>query len=278
MVTTSWINEEGETLKEVSPLGYMLLRESPAEAKKLDKLGPAVDIIALTAIPSDPVPDSGNATMLKVRLRNVSLEGYQLDGDRQAQTGDVVEIRTEKAPSSYRLPSSGRDLAEFLRPTPLIQSDDPLIRKQAGRVFEGEKDAVSAAKKLNDWVYATVRKQPVVSIPSAVEVLKQKVGDCNEHTALYTALARSAGIPTRMAAGIVYMENGFYYHAWPEVWLGAWIAVDPTLNQFPADATHIRFVTGSLDRQTEIMRLVGKLRVDVLEYKHSADLGLRNAE
>jgi hypothetical protein len=54
--------------------------------------------------------------------------------------------------------------------------------------------------------------------------------------------------------------------------------VDPTLNQFPADATHIRFVTGSLDRQTEIMRLVGKLRVDVLEYKHSAELGLRNAE
>jgi transglutaminase-like putative cysteine protease len=63
------------------------------------------------------------------------------------------------------------------------------------------------------------------------------------------------------------MENGFYYHAWPEVWIGSWIAVDPTLNQFPADATHIRFVTGGLDRQTEILRLVGKLKVEVLEYK-----------
>jgi hypothetical protein len=43
--------------------------------------------------------------------------------------------------------------------------------------------------------------------------------------------------------------------------------VDPTLNQFPADATHIRFMTGNLDRQAEILRLVGKLKVEVLEYK-----------
>jgi transglutaminase-like putative cysteine protease len=100
-----------------------------------------------------------------------------------------------------------------------------------------------------------------------VEVLKQKVGDCNEHTVLYTALARAAGVPTRMAAGIVYLKNGFYYHAWPEVWLGDWVAVDPTFNQFPADATHIRFVTGELSRQVEIMRLVGKLKVEVIEHR-----------
>jgi transglutaminase-like putative cysteine protease len=115
-------------------------------------------------------------------------------------------------------------------------------------------------------VYGAIRK-PVVSIPSALEVLKQREGDCNEHTALYTALARAAGIPTRMAAGIVYLEKGFYYHAWPEVWLGRWTAVDPTFNQFPADATHIRFIAGGLDRQSEILRLVGKLKVEVLEYQ-----------
>ena len=87
------------------------------------------------------------------------------------------------------------------------------------------------------------------------------------HDCIRRALARAAGIPTRMAAGIVYMESGFYYHAWPEVWLGTWTAIDPTFSQFPADATHIRFVTGNLDRQAEIFRLVGKLKVEVLEYK-----------
>ncbi len=48
---------------------------------------------------------------------------------------------------------------------------------------------------------------------------------------------------------------------------GEWTAVDPTFNQFPADSTHVRFVTGNLDRQSEILKLVGKLKVDVLEYK-----------
>jgi transglutaminase-like putative cysteine protease len=120
---------------------------------------------------------------------------------------------------------------------------------------------------LNEWVYTTLEKKPVVSIPSALEILEQRAGDCNEHTTLFTALARAVGIPTRMAGGIVYMDDGFYYHAWPEVWLGQWTAIDPTFNQFPADATHIRFVIGNLDQQTEIMRLVGKLKVDVLEYQ-----------
>jgi hypothetical protein len=278
MVTTSWINEEGETIKEVSPLGYMILRESAVEAKKLDKLGPAVDIIALTMIPSDPVPDSDRTTYLRARLANVPLRGFQLDGDRQTLKDETLEIRAEKPRAPYRLPSSDGNLMEFLRPSPFVQSDDPAIKNQAARILAGESDAAAAAKKLNDWVYTAIRKQPVVSIPSAVEVLKQKVGDCNEHTALYAALARSVGLPTRMAAGIVYMENGFYYHAWPEVWLGAWIAVDPTLDQFPADATHIRFTTGNLDRQMELMQLVGKLRVEVLEYKYNAEFGLRNAE
>jgi transglutaminase-like putative cysteine protease len=154
-----------------------------------------------------------------------------------------------------------------MQATMLVQSDDRNIREQAAKIIGKEKDAREAAKKLNAWVYEAISKQPVVSIPSAVEVLKQKIGDCNEHTTLYTALARATGIPARMAAGIIYMKNGFYYHAWPEVWLGEWTAIDPTFNQFPADATHIRFVTGDLAKQAEILKLVGKLKVDVLEYK-----------
>jgi len=55
METTSWITQDGETIKEESPLGYILLQESPVEAKKLDKAGPVVDIISLTRIPSDAI-------------------------------------------------------------------------------------------------------------------------------------------------------------------------------------------------------------------------------
>ena len=267
METVSWMTQDGETLKEESALGFVLLKESMAEAQKRDKSGPAVDIIEMTMIPSDPIKESEHTTFLRARLVGVPLEGFQLSGDRQTIAGNVIEIRGGESPATYRLPVTKKELNEQLRPNALVQSDDKKIIAQAAKILSGEKDAHTAAKKLNDWVYTALRKTAVVSIPSALEVLNRREGDCNEHTTLYTALARAVGIPTRMAAGIVYMENGFYYHAWPEVWLDGWVPIDPTFNQFPADATHIRFVTGNLDQQSDIIKLVGKLRVEVLEYK-----------
>jgi hypothetical protein len=43
-----------------------------------------------------------------------------------------------------------------------------------------------------------------------------------------------------------------------------WLPVDPTLNQFPADATHLRLVRGGLDRQAAILPLIGRLKMTVL--------------
>jgi hypothetical protein len=48
------------------------------------------------------------------------------------------------------------------------------------------------------------------------------------------------------------------------VWLGEWVAVDPTFGQFPADAAHLRLTVGGLARQLELVRLVGQLDVDVV--------------
>jgi hypothetical protein len=45
----------------------------------------------------------------------------------------------------------------------------------------------------------------------------------------------------------------------------AWLAVDPTLNQYPADATHLRIVRGGLDRQTAVLPLIGKVKLTVLD-------------
>ena len=267
MEAFSWITQEGETLKEESPLGYSLLKETRVEALKRDKRGPAVDIISMVKIPSSDIANSGDVKMMRARLSGAPFNGFELEGGRQSWKDGVLEVRSVAGAGPYAIPYDGKDHAADLEATMLVQSDDRAIRAQSARIVGKEQDAREAAKKLNAWVYETIDKQAVVSIPSAVEVLQQKVGDCNEHTTLYTALARAAGIPTRMAAGIVYMKNGFYYHAWPEVWLGEWTAIDPTFGQFPADATHIRFVTGDLAKQSEILKLVGKLKVEVLEYK-----------
>src|SRR6185503_19456667 len=75
----------------------------------------------------------------------------------------------------------------------------------------------------------------------------------------------------------VYVHGAFYYHAWPEVYLdagpsrsgppatGFWLPVDPTLNQFPADATHLRLARGGLDKQAAILPMIGRLKMTVLD-------------
>ena len=106
---------------------------------------------------------------------------------------------------------------------------------------------------------------------SALEVLRTKVGDCNEHTALFVALARSLGIPARINVGLAYVRGAFYYHAWPEVYIdegkgrGLWLPVDPTFNQFPSDATHVRLARGGLDKQAAILPMFGKTTMYVTQ-------------
>ena len=67
----------------------------------------------------------------------------------------------------------------------------------------GVAGARARAEQLTRYVNGLLEKKPTVSLPSAREVLRTKVGDCNEHTALYVAMARAAGIPARVAVGLV---------------------------------------------------------------------------
>ena len=60
--------------------------------------------------------------------------------------------------------------------------------------------------------------------------------------------------------------RGFYYHAWPEVKFGEqWLPIEPTFGQVPADATHIKVANGELDKQIEIMGLLGKISLEVVK-------------
>ncbi len=127
------------------------------------------------------------------------------------------------------------------------------------------------AEALTRFVNSTVQKKPTVSLPSAREVLRTRIGDCNEHTALFVAMSRAVGIPARIAVGLAFVRGAFYYHAWPEIYIdegaarGFWLPVDPTFNQFPADATHFRLARGGLDKQAAIIPLIGRVKMTMVD-------------
>lgn len=269
LAVKSWIDQNGQTWKEESSVGLVLVRESQTEARYQNwNPGKMADLLTLTAVPSDrEIPNPRSLSFLRVKLRTSGLSGLKIEGDRQTRSGNEVTIQREKFPpypSPNPLPEGERKQA--LSPTPFIQSDHPEIRRLALAIVGGAKDPSEKVKRLTAWVYREVRKKPVVSVPSALDVLQQRVGDCNEHAVLFLALARALGIPARQQAGIIYQEGRFFFHAWAQVYLGGWVSVDPILNQAPADAAHIRLVQGDLDRQADLVRVIGRLKVEVKEF------------
>ena len=136
--------------------------------------------------------------------------------------------------------------------------------RQAIAIVRHEREPVAVVGLLTRWVSDSIAKTATFTMPDAVQVLAARRGDSNEHTQLFTALARSLDIPTRIVSGLEYAGGRFYYHSWPEVFLDDWVAVDPTFGQFPADAAHIRLAIGGLERQAELLRLIATLHIEVL--------------
>src|SRR3989338_55656 len=265
----SWVDGKGRTLKEETPTGLSLVREGPEAAKILTETKSiSLDLIQQTAVPLEsPIVDSDKKQFLKLKLSGFDPSQFPLDGGRQRLSGDILEIRREDLTQlrSYTIPLQEPRFASYVQPTPFLQSDHPQIRGLVQRVLGGEVDALKAVTKIQKWLYQRLTKEPTVSIPNALEVLQTKKGDCNEHTVLFNAMARAVGIPAKTVVGVVYLRGAFYYHAWSEVWLCQWVSVDSVLNQFPADVTHTKFLEGEIDRQIDIIQLIGKLKIKVLE-------------
>jgi hypothetical protein len=66
--------------------------------------------------------------------------------------------------------------------------------------------------------------------------------------------------------GLVYSSQfkGFVYHAWTEVYVGEWRALDPTFGQEIVDATHIKLAEGGYEGSVKLMEFIGKVKIDIL--------------
>ena len=274
ITTTSWITDTGEIVREESPMGLISILETQEQAMALsvsnrmreDMLEGAAIVPRMS--PRQRIVEPRDVKKLRLRLTGVDLAGHDLGGSNQRRDGDVIEITDPRDLAPGPAPV---DLERYLQAEPFIESDAPEIKAAAEKMVAGAIGARAQAERLTREVNTLVEKKPTVSLPSALEVLRTRVGDCNEHTVLFVALARSLGIPARINVGLVYVRGAFYYHAWPEVWLaekngdGVWLPVDPTFDQFPSDATHLRLARGGLAQQAAILPMIGKARMDVTE-------------
>jgi hypothetical protein len=263
----AWIDENGEVLRESGILGIRMDRTSRADALFGLPVESSDDLTRVVAVPSNRTLERPEAIRrLTVRITGIDLDPADVGGGRQSLSGNVLTIRKESLDHGDGDGDRGGDeLAVFLAPSPFIQSDHPKIRERAAMIVGDSEGLLEKARKLIDWTYDTIEKRPVLSMPDAISTLENRMGDCNEHAMLLAALARAAGVPARVASGLVYLDGRFYYHAWNLLYVGKWVTADAAFGQFPADATHIRFALGDVGEQMEMMGMIGKIGVEVVE-------------
>lgn len=272
----AWIDDLGQIVSARTPTGFRIERTAFEIAYENFSRGDSVpvfpprrgtDLVRQTTAAANVAPNRP-VQKLWVRLDGIDLARIDLDGSQQRLLGDTLVVSTVDSNSlraTWRLPNRDGQLARYLKPDPLMLSTDPRIEAQARQAIGSTRNPRRAANALVDWVYTEIDERVSEGAVNAVDVLISRGGNASEQTALLVAMARAVELPARPVSGLVYLDSRFYYHAWAEVYLDDWVPVDPTHGQFPADASHLRFVVGGFARQLELLRALGNLSLDVLE-------------
>lgn len=268
--TTHTYVYNGRIIRDEGALGIVRIDEPESVATKIE--AQPVDLLHLFAVvPEGDIPQ--DARKVELRLSNIDpkMLDLTLDGQTVEKLGKDYAIIKIEVPDLRNFKENdyiSDSVKKYIQPDEFMQSDDPRIQQIALSLTSDVSNSIEKVERIKDWVYHYIEKKPTVTIPSAVEVFETRRGDCNEHAVLFGAVARAAGIPTKIVVGLIYANGAYYYHAWNAVWIdGRWIFVDSIFNEFPASARHIMLKTGGIDKQTEIISIVGRIKIKIIDFE-----------
>jgi len=169
-----------------------------------------------------------------------------LSAGKQAKAIVTFEIKRllQEPPGdtdAFLLPAakrSDRKLANFLLPSPYIESSAPEIVATARKVGADKEKAWDKVEAIYDWVRAKVKFEDNRGgqVKGVLATLRDGTGDCDEMTSLFIALCRANSIPART----VRIPG----HVYPEFYL---LGKDGKGHWFPCQATGTRAFGGMPD-------------------------------
>lgn len=284
-VSESWVDGEGRLLEDNSAIGLRLIRDDVEPiAGAQAAAAPGTDFAVATAVKTRTrIAEPRKTAALRVKLTGLPDEEVVLSDTRQfveskeriAREGErsvtaVYRVRSRPLPTAALPRAEGAGNDPYLADAAYLGLDDPAIRKQAQKLAAGATDRLELAKRIRAWIKGHMEKPSNIGTPrAAVEIMKSREGVCRDYATLFGALARAAGLPTRLCTGMLYMNDGFYYHAWVECRLTAepdgWYAFDATLDTDFVDATHIKFAHGDPTEMLAGIRVIGRIQAEILE-------------
>jgi hypothetical protein len=278
----TWLDKQGKPVFEKHMDGQLItILEDESSAKQfLEKKTSSKDImldVSLVKV-DPPLPSPEKLKHLKLKVSGID-PSLIAEDHRQQKTMDVktgegltLAVNSEKL-DSFKSAKALTDteknesrFADYLAPSSVIQSNHPEIVGQSHKIVPDDSPPFEKVSRLVHWTAKNIEPKMKEQF-TALSVLRDREGECKAHAKLYAAFARAQQIPTRVVIGLVYMDRtGFVYHAWAESYVNGWLAVDPTFDQIPADATHIR-IAGETDEEfSQLSKLIGKVKLEVKSY------------
>lgn len=293
-----WADRNGTLVKSelrLGPITMTMVHETKDHALDVAYVTPALApaVVGAPTLPADfadatalkpdrALPDPRTLRYLKATISGVPEQNMVPSDLRQvaaratAGQGDGVTadftVRAERftAADASQWPVRDSKFAPYLTRAAYLETDDVPIQQTALRLRGKETNLFVIASSIRDWVHSVMTPDASIGVVrSAKDVFGRRRGVCRDYATLYTALARAAGVPTRLCAGIVYADGKFFYHAWAESYVGRWVAFDPTLYDAKkanfVDATHIKFAQGDVTQMFEVVSIVGRLKIHIIE-------------
>ncbi|GAB4374546.1 MAG: hypothetical protein Kow0042_19200 [Calditrichia bacterium] len=119
---------------------------------------------------------------------------------------------------------------KYTQSEPYIEAGDERIRKVAHQIVGREQNYYLKARKIYDWVLQHLDYRFVPGLKGALYALEHRHGECGDYSALFVALCRAVGIPSRPVIGM--WATPFHEpHVWAEFYL-------PRYGWVPVDASH----------------------------------------
>jgi len=204
--------------------------------------------------------DPGSATLI-VDDADLS-DGIRYEVTSTLPRFDPAVLRADEAAPPARITERHLQLpADF----------SPAIAALAIEVTAGAATPYDAVRTLQDWFRDSFTYSLQVPAGHDGDLLERflfdtRSGYCEQFAGAFAAMARSLGIPARVAVGFTpgeatagpdgrvrYTVRGENAHAWPEVWLGStgWVPFEPTPGRGAPGAAQWTEVAEAQEGQTE---------------------------
>jgi hypothetical protein len=285
-----WLNKDLESVRfefEMEPLGKIVFyrtTKAVATAKNTSaNLSPDIGLKSMIRLNrAIPRPHETSSVIYRITVKDDDKPETALAQDARQKAENIqghtfeLHVHAVRAPSGALQSEDAKADDKFLQSSFYIDSDNEKIKELAGEAVGKETAPWKKAQAIERWVHAKMRVDSSVAFCTASHVAEKLCGDCRHCALLTTAMCRAAGVPSRTALGLVYVNRGgqrpeMGFHMWTEVWIkGQWIGLDATLGQGSIGATHIKISdhswhdVQSLTPMLPVARVLGKLSIEVI--------------